>query len=623
MNKSWRLTAVFAGVFVALAAVYFLSSPPATTPIDPVAPLVIPIPADRMTKIEVDRRGNRMTFEKTTDSMGEHWRIAGPTSHAADAALVQQMLFGLDRFLKAGALEPGKPETDPKATGLDNPRIVVAFSSAGRRDVLKFGSSSATDSTNVFYQLEGDPKIYRVGVDTFEAFNKPIFQYRAKNLVRFAPHRVNKVELDFKFMRAKEKGKPAVPEYEHSVMERFEEGLERGWYLTKPHRERLDDHKVAGLVAALASLPAAEYQPEGDAKAQGFDEPQARISVYAAGEDKPTTVHFGGTAENGKKRWVRTPGAGEVALYESFRYDELPLQRNFLRVSVIYPFSIELVRKVEVEAKGLGKVVLERREVRKEGEPVAAVKWEVSEPKDLRSESERVEAFVGAVVVQNVTGFLGPQDFKLVGLDPAPVTVAITTKEGKRHACGFNATDAAGYMRKEGVDEIFEVRPDFVRMLKRLELNFINMEMFNIPRSSLRAFSFEARPTAQLQPVFYALKLDQEGKKWVYTDAAHKGQEADPNKVSDILAILNYIRAEALIARDEKTSQDHRLLEQVAPATLKITYDGGIADLYISDNLSDVVNQPKYYARFSDNKTVFQMSGAAVSTLKIDPVLKK
>lgn len=620
MNKSWRLTAVFAAAFVALAAVYFLSSPPATTPFDPKEPLVVPVPADRMTKIEVDRRGSHLAFEKTTDSVGEHWRIVGTTSHAADAALVQQMLFGLDRFLKAGALEPGRPETDPKVTGLDNPRIVVAFTSAGRRDVLRFGATSPTDSTNVFYQLEGDPKTYRVSVDTFEAFNKPLFQYRAKNLVRYAPHRVNRVELDFRFLRG---GKPPVTEYEKSVMERFEEGMERGWYLTKPHRERLDDHKVAGLVAALASLQAGEYQPEGDPKAQGFDEPQAKVSIFCAGDDKPTVVHFGAPAENGKKRWVRSPGAGEVALYDSFRYDELPLQRNHLRVSVIYPFSIELVRKMEVEARDLGKVVLERREVKKEGEPVAAVKWEVAEPKDLRVESERVEAFVGAVVVQTVTGFLGVQDFKLAGLDPAPIKVTVTTKEGKKHVCGFHATDVQGYLRKEGVDEIFEVRPDFVRMLRRLELNFVNMEMFNVPRSGLRAFSFEARPTAQLQPVYYALKLDEAAKKWVYTDAAHRGAEADPEKVSDILAILNYIRAEALIARDEKTIEKHRLLEQVAPATLKITYDGGVADLYISENLSSVVNQPMYYARLSDNKTVFQMSGAAVSTLKIDPVKKK
>jgi hypothetical protein len=266
--------------------------------------------------------------------------------------------------------------------------------------------------------------------------------------------------------------------------------------------------------------------------------------------------------------------------------------------------------------------VVERVETKKEGETVATVKWEVREPKDLRVESERVEAFVGAVVTQTVIGFLGAQDFKMAGLDPAPIQLVVTTKEGKRHVCGFFAA-AQGYLRKEGVGEIFEVRADFVRMLQRLELNLINMEMFNIPRADVRQFTFEARATDQLQPIYYSMKVDEKTNAWTFTDPTHKGKDVDPDKLGGILALLNYIRAEALLGRDEKLAADHRLVAGVAPATLKIVHAKGSVELFISEDKSDKINLPKHYARFSDSKTVFQINGTSVLTLKQVPVLKK
>jgi hypothetical protein len=621
MNKSWKLTAAFGLAFVVLSAAYFFSNPPSATLKEKMDPRVLEgLSAEQVTKIEVDRKGTVIAFEKSKDMVGEFWRMAGPASHAAEAALVQQMLFGLDRFLKAQALEPGKADTAPDVTGLNDPRLSVTFVSAGRRDVLRFGKSPMTNTTVVFYQHDGDPKIYTVAIDTFEAFNKPLYQYRAKTLARYPPHRVNRVALEFKFLRPQGKDKPPLVEYEKSVMERFEEGAERGWYLTQPHRERLNDHSVAALVTELSSLPASEYQAAGDPRVQGFDEPEAKVTIGINGADKPVEIAFGATTDREKKRWVRLLGAEEVALYDSFRFDELPLERKKLRNRMVFPFSVELAKRVEVEVKDLGKILLERREIQKEGESVSTVKWELAEPPGLRVESEKVEAFVSAVVVQQIDDFMGAQDFKQAGLDPAPVRLVVETKEGKKHSCGFNL---AGFMRKEGIDEIFVIRPDFVRMLRRLELNLLNMEMFNIPRDSLREFCFESRPNAQLQPVYYTLRLDKAGQKWEFVDPGHKGVEADPDRVANILAIMNYIKSEAMIARDDATIQKHRLEESTAPSTLKIRYEGGEKELYISENLSDAINRPMYYARFKDGKTVFQINGLFVDSLKVVPEKKK
>ena len=621
MNNSWKLTAGFAVALIVLTAVYFLSSPPATTEKEKMDPRVLEgLTSEQVTKIEVDRKGTVLTFEKTTDLVGEHWRVVGPSSHAAEASMVQQMLFGLDRFLKPGALDPGKPETAPEATGLNDPRLSVTFTAPGRRELLRFGKSPMSNTTVIFYQHEGDPKIYTVSLDTFEAFNKPMYQYRAKTLARFPAHRVNKVILEHKFLRPQGKDKPGRVEYERSVMEKFEEGAERGWYLIEPHRERLNDHAVAALITEMSSLPATEYQPAGDPKAQGFDEPQARLTLSLNGVDKPVEIDFGATTEREKKRWVRLRGNEEVGLYDSFRFDELAMERKKLRNRMIFPFSVELVKRMDVEVKDLGKIVLERRETRKEGEAVSTVKWEMTEPAGLRVEAERVEAFVGAVVVLQIEDFMGEQDFAQAGLDPAPVRLVVETKEGKKHVCGFSP---AGFLRKEGVNEIFVVRADVIRMLQRLELNFLYMEMFNVPRDHLREFTFESRPSAQLQPVYYSLKLNPAAKKWEFVDPAHKGVGVDAERLSNLLALMNYIKAEALLARDDATIAQYLLDERTAPATLKIVHEGGAAELYISENKSDKVRDPVYYARLKDSKVVFKINGLFVESLKVVPEEKK
>jgi hypothetical protein len=614
VNKSWKLTAAFAVVFVILSAVYFFSSPPASTEKEKMDPRVLEgLTAEQITKIEIDRKGSPVSFEKATDLVGEHWRMTGPASHPADPALVQQMLFGLDRFLKADALNPGKPETAPEITGLNDPRLSVTFVSAGRRDTLRFGKSPISNSTVAYYQHDGDPKVYTVGVETVESYNKPVYQYRGKTLARYPPNRVNKVVLEHKFLRPQGKDKPSLVEYEKSVMQKFEEGMERGWYLTEPHRERMEDLSVAGLISELSSLPATEYQPAGNPQAQGFDLPEERVTLFLNGVEQPIEIHFGAVGPE-KKRWVKIQGGEEVALYDEYRYQELPLERKRLRRRTIFPFSSELVKRVEVEVKELGKAVLERREIKKEGESVSTVKWELAEPAGLRIEGERVEAFVSAVVQQQIDDFLGQQDFKQAGLEPAPIRLVVETKEGKKHVCGFSPS---GFFRKEGVDEIFLVRADFVRMLQRLELNFVTMEIFNIPRADLNEVRFESRASAQLQPIYYTLKL--QGTRWVFTDPAHKGAESDPERVTDLLAHLNYIRAEAMIARDDETIRKYALEEQSAPATLRLTHKDGVAEIYFSENIGPKVNRSMYYARFKDSKTVFQVNPMLVDTLKVVP----
>jgi hypothetical protein len=244
------------------------------------------------------------------------------------------------------------------------------------------------------------------------------------------------------------------------------------------------------------------------------------------------------------------------------------------------------------------------------------------EPAGRRIDKERLEAFASNVLVQKVQDFLGAQDYKLARLDPADVVVTVDAADGRSQKMHFGL-GADGFARKEGVAEVFTVKPELVRMLQRLELNFLNPEVFNVPRDSLREFSFESREPGRLEPLFYRLRWDAAGKAWRFADPKNEGKKPDEARLGDLLAMLNYIRAESYIAKDPETASKHRLDPVKAPARLAVKWEGGPAagvDLLISADLSDKPTRPVYYARRSDEPVVFQVSPLLVETLKRFPL---
>src|SRR5437773_5693985 len=201
---SWKMTAAFAVLLGVALGVYVLRAPEAGTGPGGGArggKLMPELIADRVTRIEVLRRGETATtIERAMDSVGDYWRIAPPVDKPADPSLVREMVLGVDRFVNVGGMDPGKPETAPAITGLDEPRLIVTFHGPQQKETIRFGKQPPTNSTAVFLQKEGDPRIYLAAQEVFDAYDKPPLALREKQLVRFDPHRVVKVELKKKFI---------------------------------------------------------------------------------------------------------------------------------------------------------------------------------------------------------------------------------------------------------------------------------------------------------------------------------------------------------------------------------------------------------------------------------------
>lgn len=620
---SWKTTAVLAALLGVSLIVYF-----AWNPVPPIVTeeerKLLDITAQDLVRIEIARKGESpVTIERGKDAVGDFWRLA-PSGHPADPGAVQKMVFGLERYSRTTGIDSSKPEVAPSITGLEAPRFVVTFHAADRRRTLKFGASPPTNTEVVFFQLEGDPKVYTVEKETAEAFDRPAVQLRSKQLARFVPHAAVEVETAFRFVVSRQ-GQPKTIEYEKSTFERVEEGVERGWFLTRPQREKLDDLVVNRLVTDLAGLAVDSFEPPGNPVIQGLEHPEFIVSIRLFKSPNPVVVHFGGLADGGKKRWVRIPGSGEVGLIPSARYDALPRQRGDFRSKVLYQFSKEMVRTLEVEADGLGRLLIERRETRREGDPVAAVSWEVLEPKGARIRREKVEPYVRDVLAARIEEFVGATDFAQIKQDSPLVSMTVETSDLKKQRVLFKAAGNNAWGRKEGVDEVFTVMPSYVKLLQLLDLALLQEEVFNAPRQDLRKIEFDGKFSGNLQPIHYALELDERTGKWAFVDPAFKGTEADPQRVAGFLTMLSFISADGgrFVGRDAETLRKFRLDDLKAPARLTIWHKGGPREgvtILISDNQNPQPALFTYFARRADGPAVFRIVSQLVEALKKPPV---
>ncbi len=621
---SWKPTAVLAAL-LALALLAYFGWNPAPPVLDEAGRKLLPLAPQELVRIEVARRDEPpYVVERGKDAAGEYWRLA-PSGRAADPGAVQKMIHGIDQFSKTTGIDPSRPEAAPSLTGLDAPRLSVTFHASGGKHVLRFGASPPTNTEAVFFQLEGDPTVYHAGKDTVAAYDRPADGIRSRQLFRFAPHAAVSVETSFKFTVSRP-GQPPRVEYEKSRFERVEQGVERGWWLASPVREKVEDLAVNRLVTDLSTLAVESFEPEGEAKARELDEPEFTVSVRLHGVPDPLEIHFGGAADAGRSRWVRVPGSGEHAKIARARYDNLPRQRGDFRARSLYQFSKDQVRTLEVEADGLGRLLIERKETRREGDPVPAVTWEVLEPKGARIRREKVEPYVRDVIGAEIK-HVGAVDFAEIASDSPIVSMTVETTDGKRQRSRFKASGNYAWGTKEGAGEVFEVLPSFVRLLQLLELALLQEEVFSTLRDRIRRFEFAAAFGGH-QPVRYLLDRDPKTGAWAFTDPEHQGKAADQERVKGFLMMLSYIAAEGgrFVGRDAETLRKYRLNDPAAPARLTIwTEDGPEAavTLLISDNQNPQPALFTYFARRTDTPAVFRIVPQLVETLKVPPVEKR
>jgi hypothetical protein len=612
---NWKVTLVLAVVLVALLAVYLAPKGEQPPPQDV---RLFPYPDTSVTRVELARPGADPIEVVRED--GTRWRMLKPIARPADPEVLSQMASGLSRFKKADGLKPEDPRAAPSVTGLSQPRLVVALHFGPVRGTLRFGRSPEIDKSVVFYQVEGDPLVYRVQSEIFALYDRTVEQVRARSIARYDGTRAYRVELVRRYLRAG-KGGPK-PEEERSVFENIETGAERGWFQTEPYRERLDPDRAAGFVLGLPALIVEKFEPAGDLAAKGLAEPGLAARVFLRGVDKPFEARFGEPVEGGRKIWAHLPDIGEVALLDYRKFTELPRERKHFRVVRIFPFTPEEVREIVVDAPATGRMVLRAREapVRSQQPGFLEMKWEVVEPSDVKvGDPASVERWVGILVQGHlVQDFFGAQaDLKPFGLSPPEVKLSVETKDGKKREYGFGVRGNEGFLLKPGLDEIFVVPSALVSHLKRLDLDFRKGVVLQLETGKLREIRFEDR--RGLQPAYYRVVRDVPGGAWKFADEKYKARTVDPDRIADLEQRVGFIDTREWVSRDLADQVKYRLNAKEAPATLEVYWEGGPAAgtrIYLSERLPG----GRYHGRVDGSPFLFLARRELVEALKEPPV---
>ena len=260
-------------------------------------------------------------------------------------------------------------------------------------------------------------------------------------------------------------------------------------------------------------------------------------------------------------------------------------------------------------------------ETKKEGDPLPSVAWELAEPKGIRINPDKIEPFVGTFLFQRITDFPGVlEDLKALRLEPPDAVVEAELKDGRRRTLRFGLTSNAAYMKRDGVDEVFMVQPDLVKLLRRVELSLLHEEIYNVPITAIREIAFEAKVKNALEPVYYTLR--RQGQGWVFADPKNAGKKPRLQWANDLAVMMNYIRAEEglFAGRDEETVARLGLGDGQAPARLRILADAEPREfeLLISDDQSEKAGRRLYYARKKGETVVFKLGASLVEALK-DP----
>ena len=137
-------------------------------------------------------KGDVTTIKKN----GTEWQITSPVAAAADSGAVNGIVSALETLDSEATLEENP--TSVKDFGLDPARYSIGFKVAGETALrrLKLGSKTPT-GTELYAQVEGQPKLFLISSFLDDALNRTSFDLRDKTALKFDRDTVDAITLEY------------------------------------------------------------------------------------------------------------------------------------------------------------------------------------------------------------------------------------------------------------------------------------------------------------------------------------------------------------------------------------------------------------------------------------------
>jgi hypothetical protein len=264
-----KTTIGLAVVLIGLGAyIYFVDStrPPAG---EEQREKVFTVKADEIEELQVkaaDGQTSQLTKSGTT------WTLNQPVKADADATELSSLTSGLESLEIQRVVEEKAADLTPY--GLSQPRLEVAFRTAGQKDLrrLLIGDKTPTGGDLYAKQLESQ-RVFLIPAYLENTFNKTAFDFRDKGVLKFETDKVDGLEITAGAM---------TKQFSKSGMD---------WRIVKPLAVRGDYGAIEALVSRLQSGRMQKMIAEGDdnLKQYGLDPPSLRVSV-STGSSRATLL---------------------------------------------------------------------------------------------------------------------------------------------------------------------------------------------------------------------------------------------------------------------------------------------------------------------------------------------
>jgi hypothetical protein len=338
-----------------------------------------------------------------------HWMIARPLRARADAAAVDQLLYGLQGLERGEVITPRdlkNRDLGPDAYGLALPRYRIVLGFAHHRQTIRVGREAPLGGS-VYIQEEGQENIVAVDRGLLDLLPASVSALRDRSLLPGSPEMVQRLEI--------RRGDGFIQ------LARAERGR---WMIRQPLVTRASPAAVQRLLEQLFLLRAAEFLPgeTTDSTAHGFDDPDLRIGV-ALGGGGEAAVLFGNPIGRGSARLYALAQPGDsVCVVEAAQVEPLNVALDDLRDRKL----------TTLEARDVNQIVIEEGERKLELRHVSG-EWRLIEPRRWKADDQRVLEFLAvwtAPVIQNF--FPAPTNLAASGLEPPALKIRFACQDEEK-----------------------------------------------------------------------------------------------------------------------------------------------------------------------------------------------
>ena len=328
--------------------------------------------ADAVAFLEIDRAladgtPERMRFSR----VGGAWRMDAPIKAAADGEAVKKaidaLVFAELRDALSGS-DMGMLGKSLRDFGLSAPRVSIALSSQGRREMYSFGRLTA-QGNEVYVQQDGMDDVFTVPAQILQQIERPLAEFRRHSLLSFTKDEVSGVGL-------KDAGEP----FSKLVRQ------DGSWRLMEPVDAPADRMVAERLVNAICSERIIAYAGPGEKTGLGNDEGCFVLSLRNSDGNVEKVVL--GASAGTNEIWALTSEKAVVRVRASL----LELCRESQKTiedTRVFPVEPQAVTSMSV-LRGYPAYTLSRKS--------ATEPWRLTSPVDAPADADHAEKLLSSIL---------------------------------------------------------------------------------------------------------------------------------------------------------------------------------------------------------------------------------